>query len=252
MLSEQISKRSANKCYTFGFQRAEVLGAFSSGIMLVGLCFSIVITAVEHFILPYRIYNEIEILILGGVGFLFGCLAYLLIFPLIKQHKHRIMPVHSESFCSITQTNSINGTVGSTGVNQRKIFKTPTHKSLNIQAIKFHLATDAFSSLLVMVTALVILLGRSDWSVIVDTALMNNLKENWFTLARNQVCNNSEIIETVNKLDTKKINQKCKKFCQNMADWTDYIDPALSLVLAGFICYGAIEHGMANFINVKN
>jgi len=40
---------------TFGFARAEVLGAFANGIFLLGLCFSIVLKAIEKFFHPETI-----------------------------------------------------------------------------------------------------------------------------------------------------------------------------------------------------
>ncbi|VEU20621.1 DEKNAAC101471 [Brettanomyces naardenensis] len=60
--------RVADAKYTYGWQRAEILGALVNGVFLVALCFTIFIEAIQRFISPPIINNPQLILIVGALG----------------------------------------------------------------------------------------------------------------------------------------------------------------------------------------
>ena len=70
--------------YTFGWVRAEVLGALVNAVFLVALCFSIFVEALKRIVIPEGISNPRMVLIVGGVG-LFVNLIGLFLF---HQHRH--------------------------------------------------------------------------------------------------------------------------------------------------------------------
>lgn len=61
------SKSSTDK-YTFGWLRAEILGAFFNAVFLIALCLSIVLEAITRLIDPPEISNPKLILIVGSLG----------------------------------------------------------------------------------------------------------------------------------------------------------------------------------------
>ncbi|KAI8613309.1 cation efflux family-domain-containing protein [Chytriomyces sp. MP71] len=73
-------QRTRKPEFTFGYQRAEILGAFANSVFLLALCFTIVIEAIQRFFSPVAIENPKMVLIVGCVGlgtnllgmFLFG------------------------------------------------------------------------------------------------------------------------------------------------------------------------------------
>ncbi|KAK6096579.1 Zinc resistance conferring protein [Batrachochytrium dendrobatidis] len=54
--------------YTYGLQRAEVLGALINGVSLLALCFSISIEAIQRFFEPVHIRNPWLVVITGSAG----------------------------------------------------------------------------------------------------------------------------------------------------------------------------------------
>ncbi|KAI8814164.1 zinc/cadmium resistance protein-like protein [Cladochytrium replicatum] len=54
--------------YTYGLQRAEVLGALVNGVFLLALCFTIIVQAIERFVTPTPIQDPNLVLIVGAVG----------------------------------------------------------------------------------------------------------------------------------------------------------------------------------------
>ena len=55
---------------TFGWQRAEVLGALINAVFLVALCFTILIEALKRLVEVEEIHNPWLVLIVGGAGLL--------------------------------------------------------------------------------------------------------------------------------------------------------------------------------------
>ncbi|KAJ3212598.1 hypothetical protein HDU67_003705 [Dinochytrium kinnereticum] len=53
---------------TYGYQRAEILGALTNGVFLIALCFTLIIEAIQRLIEPADIGNPTLVLIVGCVG----------------------------------------------------------------------------------------------------------------------------------------------------------------------------------------
>lgn len=63
---------------TFGWARAEVLGALVNAVFLVALCFSILIESVKRFYTPEEIHQPLLILVVGLLGLLVNVIGLLL------------------------------------------------------------------------------------------------------------------------------------------------------------------------------
>ncbi|KAI6176429.1 hypothetical protein M3Y97_00797300 [Aphelenchoides bicaudatus] len=64
-----IAKRKS-KSNTFGWVRAEVVGALVNGVFLLALCFSIFIESIEHILEPHELKEPLNVLIVGFIGLL--------------------------------------------------------------------------------------------------------------------------------------------------------------------------------------
>ncbi|MCJ1397000.1 hypothetical protein MMC11_000192 [Xylographa trunciseda] len=70
--------------YTYGWQRAETLGALVNGVFLVALCLSIFLEAIQRFVEPQIVTNPMLVLIVGC----FGLLSNILGLFLFHEHGH--------------------------------------------------------------------------------------------------------------------------------------------------------------------
>lgn len=61
-------EKSSSKMYTYGWQRAETLGALVNGVFLVALCLSIFLDAIQRFVEPQTVSSPKLVLIVGCCG----------------------------------------------------------------------------------------------------------------------------------------------------------------------------------------
>ncbi|CAO3638975.1 unnamed protein product [Mucor fragilis] len=54
--------------YSYGWQRAEILGALINGVFLLALCFTILIDSIERFVSPEPVTHPVMVLITGSAG----------------------------------------------------------------------------------------------------------------------------------------------------------------------------------------
>ncbi|MEJ1270577.1 hypothetical protein NN561_001404 [Cricetulus griseus] len=71
LVAERFARRThATQKNTFGWIRAEVMGALVNAIFLTGLCFAILLEAVERFIEPHEMQQPLVVLGVGVAGLL--------------------------------------------------------------------------------------------------------------------------------------------------------------------------------------
>ncbi|KAJ3319162.1 hypothetical protein HDU76_000631, partial [Blyttiomyces sp. JEL0837] len=93
--SIKLAKRSQKRHdLTFGFQRAEILGAFANSVFLLALCFTIIIEAIQRFVEPVHIENPMLVLIVGCLGLAMNILG---MFLFHEHHGHSHDHGHSHS-----------------------------------------------------------------------------------------------------------------------------------------------------------
>ncbi|KAJ5157721.1 Zinc/cadmium resistance protein [Penicillium canariense] len=81
----KVANRETNsKMYTYGWQRAETLGALVNGVFLVALCLSIFLEAVQRLVEPQEVQNPKLVCIVGC----FGLLSNILGLALFHDHSH--------------------------------------------------------------------------------------------------------------------------------------------------------------------
>ncbi|KAI5610966.1 zinc transporter 1 isoform X1 [Silurus asotus] len=79
--------RSTNK-NTFGWIRAEVMGALVNAVFLTALCFTIVLEAVERFTEPHEIERPLVVIVVGAAGLLVNLLGLCLFHGHAHSHSH--------------------------------------------------------------------------------------------------------------------------------------------------------------------
>ncbi|RMZ85314.1 hypothetical protein DV738_g62, partial [Chaetothyriales sp. CBS 135597] len=80
----RVADTASSKTYTYGWQRAETLGALVNGVFLVALCMSIFLEAIQRFVEVQEVKNPKLVLIVGCLGLASNILGLLL----FHDHNH--------------------------------------------------------------------------------------------------------------------------------------------------------------------
>lgn len=116
--------------HTFGWQRAETIGALINSTFLLALCFTIVVSAIQRFIEPIPIREPLIVLIVGCAGLLVNCIGLFLFHDHENSHSH---DHHSQ------------------------------HSKLNMKAVFLHVLGDALGSVGVIISAIIV--EWTQWSL---------------------------------------------------------------------------------------
>jgi len=155
---------------TFGWARAEVVGALVNSVFLVALCFSITVESIKRFLDPEEIKDPKLILIVGGIGLGINLVGMLLFGDVGHGHSHGGSDSPKEK--SETHENA-NGHGHSHGTENGHGHSHGGHghghssdtsssgHSMNITGVFLHVLADALGSVVVCITSLVIML--TDW-----------------------------------------------------------------------------------------
>jgi len=67
-MAVRISLRNSSEKYSYGWVRAEVLGAFMNACFLIGLCFTIILETIQRFVDPVAHIDGKSLLIVASIG----------------------------------------------------------------------------------------------------------------------------------------------------------------------------------------
>ncbi|XP_064634668.1 proton-coupled zinc antiporter SLC30A1-like [Lineus longissimus] len=206
--SVRVSKWKTKK-NTFGWQRAEVLGALVNTVFLIALCFTIVVESLQRFIEIEPIEQPVLLLIVGVVGLLINLVGLALFHQHGHGHSHgghahgsgeedTIDFDENQEEVLLQGTNSVNidtekgaaisrngeataiaidssGDKNSNGHghghSHDKPKKTKSSAHLNMKGVFLHVLGDALGSVVVIISAVVIWQVNGDWKFYVDPAL---------------------------------------------------------------------------------
>ncbi|KAK9451528.1 cation efflux family-domain-containing protein [Limtongia smithiae] len=82
------NSRAASSEYSYGWQRAEILGALVNGVFLLALCLTIFLEALQRFVEPQTITNPKLVFVVGCAGLLSNILGLLLFHEHGHSHSH--------------------------------------------------------------------------------------------------------------------------------------------------------------------
>ncbi|CAO3595407.1 unnamed protein product [Absidia cylindrospora] len=143
--------------YSYGWQRAEILGALLNGVFLLALCFTILMEAIQRFIHMEPMTNPVMVLITGGAGLVANILGLFL----FHEHGHGHSHGHNHHH-ETTNDTEIQGTHNHQHVDGGH---------LNMKGIFLHVLGDALGNIGVMAAALFIWLTPFSWRFYMDPAI---------------------------------------------------------------------------------
>lgn len=169
-LSVRMAPKSWSK-NTFGWARAEVLGALVNAVFLVALCFSITVEALKRFYEPEEIHNPQLILIVGGVGLAVNLVGLVLFHEHGSSHGHshglsRSTHSHLTDLADREEKDEMSEIVYS-GKETAAPAKAHAHGhshgsgNMNMRGVFLHVMADALGSVVVIISAIV--MWKTDW-----------------------------------------------------------------------------------------
>lgn len=160
-----VSERAASpQDLSFGWQRAQMLGAFFNGVFLLALGISIFLQSIERFITLERIEEPKLVLIMGCVGLTVNTISALFL------HEHSHDHGHSHGQDSPSDVDG-EGTPSSTELQPLHPHEDHRHnlwqakapgRDLNMMGVMVHIMGDALNNIGVIIAALVIWLTHYD------------------------------------------------------------------------------------------
>ncbi|XP_074038808.1 solute carrier family 30 member 1 [Leptinotarsa decemlineata] len=163
---------------TFGWARAEVLGALVNAVFLVALCFSITVEACKRFIEVETIHDPQLLVIVGGVGLLVNLIGLLLFHEHGSSHGHSHGRLsHSRNRLTqlaITDDNENDETYPIPTLQPataKEMEHTHSAGQMNMRGVFLHVMSDALGSVIVIISALVFWLTDWEYKYYIDPAL---------------------------------------------------------------------------------
>jgi len=204
-LSVRMAPKSWSK-NTFGWARAEVLGALVNAVFLVALCFSITVESLKRFYEPEEIHNPQLILWVGTMGLIVNLVGLCLFHEHGSSHGHshgvsRSTHSHLTDLADKDEKDDI-PEISYSGAEKKAGGGAHGHShgggdgsasQMNMRGVFLHVAADALGSVIVIISAiimwqteweykyyvdpglsilLVMLILRSVWPLLIESALI--------------------------------------------------------------------------------
>jgi len=192
-----ISVKMAPKSWdknTYGWARAEVLGALVNAVFLVALCFSISIESFKRFYESEEIHDPKMILVVGALGLLVNLLGLCLLHEhgghghshgghghSHKRPAHHGTHSHLAALASNGDDHDVPKSVEDARQNghghshnhktDEKSVKQQSGSQMNMRGVFLHVAADALGSVVVIISALIMWLTDWEYKLYVDPAL---------------------------------------------------------------------------------
>lgn len=181
-MSVKMSPKKWSKS-TFGWARAEVLGALVNAVFLIALCFSIFVESVKRFYQPEEIRDPVLILYVGAAGLFVNIIGLFLFHDHGHSHgghghdKRHNLPTLEE----VMAQEDINDNKGNYQVpatndivkekEKENGSKAQSSGQMNMRGVFLHVLADALGSVIVIISALIIWLTDWEYRFYVDPAL---------------------------------------------------------------------------------
>lgn len=176
-MSVKMSPKKWSK-NTFGWARAEVLGALVNAVFLVALCFSITVEACKRFIEIETIHDPQLLMVVGGIGLLVNVIGLFLFHDQGSSHGHSHGRLtHSRNRLTqlaVTDDNENDETYPSPPPQlpkEKELTHTHSAGQMNMRGVFLHVLSDALGSVIVIISALVYWLTDWKYKYYIDPAL---------------------------------------------------------------------------------
>ncbi|KAG9234447.1 putative cation diffusion facilitator family metal ion transporter [Amylocarpus encephaloides] len=160
--------------YTYGWQRAKLLGAFFNGVFLLALGFSVFLQSLERCINLQRVEKPILILIIGAVGLVLNVGSIVILGDISRPcghnhtHKNEALDGHSLSTLVPVQA-QLTGNLHDS--HHHSSFKIKVTSDSAMISILKHVIADAINNIGVMVAALIIWQAKYDGRYYADPCI---------------------------------------------------------------------------------
>ncbi|XP_034193487.1 solute carrier family 30 member 1 isoform X2 [Osmia lignaria lignaria] len=173
-LSVKMSPKKWSK-NTFGWARAEVLGALVNAVFLVALCFSITVEACKRFIEVEEIHEAKLLVAVGALGLLVNIIGLCLFHEHgnAHSHSHGISRSHNRLSTLVGTDDNENDEAYRPSTPQVKRTHGHSHDAsqMNMRGVFLHVLSDALGSVIVIVSALIVWLTKWEYRFYIDPAL---------------------------------------------------------------------------------
>lgn len=165
---------------TFGWARAEVLGALINAVFLCALCFSIFVESLKRFYDPEDIHNPLLILAVGVVGLVINLVGLLLFKGHghghshgggIESHSHAHNHHHHVPTSEDINDNHMTPSGTPTPPPTPNAIQMRTSSQMNMHGVFLHVMADALGSVIVIISASIIAFTSWPYTKFVDPAL---------------------------------------------------------------------------------
>ncbi|KAF5000963.1 hypothetical protein FGRMN_1333 [Fusarium graminum] len=185
-LMVQDRTKPAPQAYTYGWQRATILGAFFNGVFLLALGVSILVQAIERFVHITHVQNPILILIVGSAGLALNILVLSFLHEHDHQHDHQEHGQHSHSNglqhqgTANPQTNDTSSECEARltpaannhhGHKHMAMAVKSSGRDLGMMGVFIHILGDAINNIGVMVAAVIVWKAEGDSRYYADPAV---------------------------------------------------------------------------------
>ena len=174
--------------YTFGWVRAEVLGALVNAVFLVALCFSILVESFKRMVVPETIQDPKLVLFVGAVGLIVNIIGLFIFHEHGHSHSGHSHSGHSHSGHSHSQKSREkrkdvieNPCIEGNRLSEKEnaavcldvLHEDTQNKEshLNMRGVYLHILGDALGSVIVISSALVIMFIKGNWTCYVDPSM---------------------------------------------------------------------------------
>lgn len=173
-LSVKMSPKKWSK-NTFGWARAEVLGALVNAVFLVALCFSITVEACKRFIEEEKIDRAGLLVVVGGLGLLVNAIGLCLFADHSGSHghSHGLSRSHNRLSTLVSTDDNENDESFQPPPSPKKKAHGHSHDAsqMNMRGVFLHVLSDALGSVIVIISALVVWLTEWEYRYYMDPAL---------------------------------------------------------------------------------
>ncbi|RVD85295.1 uncharacterized protein DFL_003621 [Arthrobotrys flagrans] len=177
LVAFKISERTESpKELSFGWQRANLLGAFFNGVFLLALSVSIFLQSIERFIAIEEVQNPRLILIVGCIGLTLNIISAFF----LHDHEEEVKNVIDNGGESVGTTEARRNSVQLAEIqqlhNQHRHETSPADQSqkqydLGMMGVLLHVIGDAINNIGVIIVALVIWKAKSEKRYYADPAI---------------------------------------------------------------------------------
>ncbi|KAK1966001.1 cation diffusion facilitator family transporter [Colletotrichum sublineola] len=177
LLAVIVSERKTSpRTFTFGWKRAQILGAFFNGVFLLALGVSILLQAVERFINLTYVEDPVLILIMGSIGL--GLNVLVMSFLHENHHSHdggcesdQVKVESIEESVAISCTFPVSAGQTNTESEEAKAEHHHGGRDLGMLGVMIHVIGDAINNAGVIVAAVIIWRGNVDARFYADPAV---------------------------------------------------------------------------------